>query len=79
MIKSHEKDLTLIKSCYDELKTSTDKVKSYQFDSSINSTNDSASIDRQAEDLKRLNELIAQLSDRWNTATSLYITRYINK
>lgn len=82
MFKAHENDLMVMKSYYEELKTSLEKVRTRNFDQdkfSLSSAEDSPrqkrTDERQSEDLLKLDLLIKQLTDRWNHSLHFYRTR----
>ena len=76
-----------MKSYYDELKTSMDKVRSrnseaekFSLLSVSNKISNHKDIEeRQSEDLMKLDLLIKQLTDRWNNSLHFYRTRYLIK
>ena len=82
LFKAHETDLMVMKSYYDELKTSMDKVRTQNSENekfsllSVNSPR-SKHNERQSEDLIKLDLLIKQLTDRWNHSLHFYRSRYI--
>ena len=75
LFKAHDNDLSTIKAGYIELKTSLDTCQEAD---NTNSSLDENQINeniRQEEDLKNLENLIKQLSERWNTAMHLFKNR----
>ena len=81
LFKQHENDLMVMKSYYDELKLSMDKVRSRNLEQekysllSIDSSRHKKTEERQAEDLVKLDLLIKQLTDRWNHSLHFYRSR----
>lgn len=71
--KNHEKDLISMQSYYEELRKSMERVraKNLEDDPSRQQQRD----ERQAEDLLKLESLIKQLSERWNSALLMYKAR----
>ena len=82
MFKAHDNDLMVMKSYYEELKTSLEHVRSRKLDQdkfSLLSVEESPrqkqTDERQSEDLLKLDLLIKQLTDRWNHSLHFYRTR----
>lgn len=81
LFKAHENDLMVMKSYYEELKHSMDKVRSRNIDQekfsllSVNGSRSKLTEDRQSEDLLKLDLLIKQLTDRWNHSLHFYRSR----
>ncbi len=80
LFKAHESDLIIMKSYYEELKLSMDKVRNQNAEKSkfsllsVNSPS-KLSEERQSEDLVKLDQLIKQLTDRWNHSLHFYRSR----
>ena len=74
MFKQHENDLNTIKAYYKELEVSMERVRNRQYESasSLNHINE----ERQLDDLKKLDSLIKQLTDRWNNSMTLFKNRF---
>jgi chromosome segregation ATPase len=79
MFKQHENDLTTIKSYYQELEASMEKVRSRHFESGAKGSNNTTLVhlneQRQLDDLKKLDSLIKQLTDRWVNSINLFKNR----
>ena len=82
MFKAHDNDLMVMKSYYEELKTSLEHVRNRKLDQdkfSLLSVEESPrqkkTDERQSEDLLKLDLLIKQLTDRWNHSLHFYRTR----
>ncbi len=73
MFKLHENDLKTIKSYYNELEKSMEKVRNRQFENNSNLVH--LNEQRQLDDLKKLDSLIKQLTDRWLNAHNLFKAR----
>jgi len=82
LFKAHDNDLMVMKSYYEELKTSLEHVRNRKLDQdkfSLLSVEESPrqkqTDERQSEDLLKLDLLIKQLTDRWNHSLHFYRTR----
>ncbi len=81
LFKAHENDLMIMKSYYEELRLSMDKVRNPNADQnkfSLLAVNGPTKVseERQSEDLIKLDLLIKQLTDRWNHSLHFYRSRY---
>ena len=77
LLKQRESDLKTMRSYYEELKFAIEKVRLRSSDET--STEESRSLkeleERQIDDLKKLDALIKQLTDRWNSSFHLFKAR----
>jgi hypothetical protein len=74
LFKQHENDLTTIKCYYTELEKSMEKVRIRQLESNSNLVQ--LNEQRQLDDLKKLDSLIKQLTERWVNSSNLFKSRF---